>query len=106
LISDRRMRELNRRFRGLDRPTDVLSFADGQAPPVAEEEAHLGDVVIAVPTALRQAAERGQAPDRELRVLALHGYLHLLGHDHETDDGAMMRLQRRLVRRIIDGEVP
>ncbi len=97
--SDREMRRLNRDFRGQDRPTDVLSFPGGATPAGA----HLGDVVIAVPTARRQAAAQGHAVDRELRTLLLHGILHCLGHDHETDGGAMDRLERRLRRRWVEG---
>jgi probable rRNA maturation factor len=95
LVSDAAMRRLNREFRGKDHTTDVLSFPDG-------EHGHVGDVVISVPQAARQARERGHPLSRELRVLLVHGWLHLLGHDHETDDGTMMRLQRRLLRRLLD----
>jgi probable rRNA maturation factor len=96
LVSDVAMRRFNRDFRGKDHTTDVLSFPDG-------DDGHVGDVVISVPQAARQARQRGHALSRELRVLLVHGWLHLLGHDHETDDGTMMRLQRLLVRRLVDG---
>lgn len=96
--SDREMRRLNRAFRGRDAPTDVISFP-GEA---TAEERHLGDVVVAVPTARRQAAARGHRTERELRALLLHGVLHCLGHDHQTDGGAMARLERRLARRWLD----
>jgi probable rRNA maturation factor len=96
LVSDRRMRTLNRTFRGVDRVTDVLSFP-ASAP--AARPAMLGDIVIATGVATRQAAAAGHALGTELRVLALHGLLHLLGHDHDTDGGAMARLERRLRRR-------
>jgi probable rRNA maturation factor len=94
LTSDAEVRRLNRRFRGKDKPTDVLSFpgettADGY---------HVGDIVISVPTARRQAAEAEHTLARELRILLLHGLLHCLGYDHETDDGAMERRERRLRR--------
>lgn len=98
-VGDQTMRALNRDFRAIDRPTDVLSFP-GVATP---EGRHLGDVVVSVPYARRQALERGHALEVELRVLLLHGLLHCLGHDHETDGGAMERLERRLRRRWIDG---
>ncbi len=88
--SDREMRRVNRGFRGKDKTTDVLSFPG--------EEGHLGDVLISVPTARRQAAEAGHGVDRELKVLLLHGVLHCLGYDHETDQGEMERLERRLRR--------
>lgn len=115
LVSDRRMRTLNRSFRGVDRVTDVLAFptfaATSQQVPSAAASARrfapaslpgatfLGDVVIASGVAARQAAAAGHALGTELRVLALHGLLHLLGYDHETDDGAMARAERRLRRR-------
>lgn len=95
LTSDAEVRRLNRRFRSKDKPTDVLSFpgettADGY---------HVGDIVISVPTARRQAAEAGHPVERELRVLLLHGLLHCLGYDHETDDGDMERREKRLRRK-------
>jgi probable rRNA maturation factor len=89
-VSDREMRRVNREFRGQDKTTDVLSFPG--------EEGHLGDVMIAVPTARRQAAEAGHGVGRELKVLLLHGVLHCMGHNHETDQGEMERLERRLRR--------
>jgi probable rRNA maturation factor len=92
---DRLLRRLNREFRGKDRPTDVLSFPGGGG------EEGLGDVVISVETAGRNARARGRTLLHELDVLALHGLLHLLGHDHETDDGKMERLERRLRRRLL-----
>ncbi|HEV8242186.1 MAG TPA: rRNA maturation RNase YbeY [Thermoanaerobaculia bacterium] len=102
--SDREMRRLNRDFRGKDKPSDVLSFPGERAPePHRDAEGrHLGDVVIAVPTARRQAEERSNAVERELRTLVLHGVLHCLGYDHETDGGAMERLERKLRRRWLD----
>jgi probable rRNA maturation factor len=96
---DREMRRTNRGFRGKEKTTDVLSFPGGATP----DGCHLGDVVISVPAARRQAAEAGQDGERELRVLLLHGVLHCLGHDHESDGGEMRRLERRLRRRWIDG---
>ena len=101
--SDREVRRLNRDFRGKDRPTDVLSFP-GEEPVVPGDGHHLGDVVIAVPTARRQAAELGHDLRHELRLLLLHGVLHCLGHDHETDGGTMDRLERRLRRRWLNAE--
>ena len=90
--SDRRMRELNRTWRGKDRPTDVLSFPGSRTP----EGRHLGDVAISLPTARRQARAAGHETERELRILLLHGIVHCLGYDHETDDGEMERLESRL----------
>jgi probable rRNA maturation factor len=90
LAGDRLLQRLNRDFRGKDRPTDVLSF------PGAGGEEGLGDVVISVPTAARNARRLGHSVRWELDILALHGLLHVLGYDHETDDGTMDRLERRL----------
>ncbi len=91
LVSDRRVRALNARFRGIDHATDVLSFP-------AEERGRLGDIVIASGVAGRQARGAGHPVGTELRVLALHGLLHLLGYDHEHDDGRMARAEARLRR--------
>jgi len=91
-VGDRRMRALNRAYRGKDVPTDVLSFPSG-------ERAFLGDIVIATGVARRQARAAGHSFGTEARVLALHGLLHLLGYDHEVDDGRMRRLEARLRRR-------
>lgn len=107
LVNDERIRALNREFRGYDKPTDVLSFTAGSADsagpldPLNKEEApgsarYLGDIVISVETASRQAERRGLKLHRELELLTLHGFLHLLGYDHETDDGRMRRLEYRL----------
>ncbi len=95
LAGDRLLQRLNRDYRGKDRPTDVLSF------PGEPREGGLGDVVISVETAERNARGLGRTLPQELDVLALHGFLHVLGHDHETDDGAMERLERRLRRRLL-----
>jgi len=92
---DRALRRANREYRGRDGVTDVLSFPGGPTP----EGRHLGDVLISVPAARRQAAAAGHGVERELRVLLLHGVLHCLGHDHETDAGEMERLERRLRQR-------
>jgi probable rRNA maturation factor len=85
------MRNLNRQYRGQDYSTDVLSFAGGS-------RGFLGDIVIAAGVARRQARRFGHSGLTELRILALHGLLHLLGYDHEVDDGAMARVERRLRR--------
>ncbi len=94
-VSDREMCRLNREFRGKDRPTDVLSFPGEETA----EGVHLGDIAVSVPTARRQALQRGHSVETEVEVLLLHGVLHCMGHDHETDDGEMDRLERRLRRR-------
>jgi len=94
------MRTLNRRFRRVDRPTDVLSFPSFEASEsraAARRGEFLGDLVIDVPCAARQARRRGHALGRELQILLAHGLLHLLGYDHETDGGSMFRLQRRIL---------
>jgi len=100
LLSDERMRDLNRSFRGVDRTTDVLSFPSGDRTP-ADGRIQLGDLALCVPAATRQARAAGHSVERELRILALHGYLHLLGYDHERDDGRMLRIERRLRRRLL-----
>ena len=102
LVSDRLAQTLNCQYRGRDYATDVLSFplgepakeAVGRRPPGL-----VGEIVIARGVARRQARRAGHSETTELRVLALHGLLHLLGHDHETDRGAMGRLERRLGRK-------
>jgi probable rRNA maturation factor len=89
IVPDARVRALNRQYRRMDKPTDVLSFP-------SDERGYLGDVVIAAGVARRQAAAAGHALHTELRILALHGLLHLLGYDHERDDGRMSRVEHRL----------
>ena len=95
LSDDATVRELNARYRGKDKATDVLSFP-GDDPGVG-----LGDILISVETAERNAAGLGRTLAGELDVLALHGFLHVLGYDHETDDGTMDRLERKLRRRLL-----
>ena len=95
LTRDPAVRELNARYRGQDKPTDVLSF------PGPGGAAGLGDIVVSVDTAERNARRLGRTLQRELDVLALHGFLHVLGYDHETDDGTMDRLERRLRRELL-----
>jgi probable rRNA maturation factor len=119
LVSDARMRTLNRSYRNKDYATDVLSFpafaeasaragqagrtggaakaggaGEGIGPPATPN--YLGDIVIATGVAQRQADEVGHPVGTEIKVLALHGLLHLLGYDHETDAGTMARLEARL----------
>ena len=97
---DRTVRRLNRDFRDRDKATDVLSFP-GEESPAGR---HLGDIVISIPTAERQAEERGATLEEEVKLLLLHGVLHCLGYDHETDRGEMERLERRLRRRWLRGD--
>jgi probable rRNA maturation factor len=87
LISgDRRLQELNRRFRRKNRPTDVLSFPRAQG----------GDIAISFEIAQQNARHYGHSPAAELKILILHGMLHLAGHDHETDHGRMAGIEARL----------
>jgi probable rRNA maturation factor len=100
-VSDRHVRALNRRYRGIDRATDVLSFAAEKSRPTPyalRPTPFLGDIVIARGVARRQARDAGHSELTEWRVLALHGLLHLLGYDHERDDGRMRTMERRLRR--------
>jgi len=116
IVSDARVRALNRRYRRKDYATDVLSFPNvgwtgrgggtgrtGRTlqpdPPLQPSPPFLGDIVIARGVARRQARDAGHSELTELRVLALHGLLHLLGYDHEHDDGRMRRLEERLRRK-------
>jgi probable rRNA maturation factor len=89
------LRQLNRDYRFKDKPTDVLSF------PGQDKDMGLGDIVISVETAHGNAARAGRSLDRELEVLALHGFLHVLGYDHETDEGQMEALETRLRKRLL-----
>jgi rRNA maturation RNase YbeY len=100
LVSDAEMVRLQSRFRRRRGTTDVLSFpGGGAADPTGE--VHLGDIAISVAQAARQAGGPGRTLDRELERLVLHGYLHLLGYDHERDDGRMAILERRLARSLV-----
>ena len=99
-VSDRAMRELNRRWRGKRGTTDVLSFPAEQSELEKAAGATLGDVVISVERAGHQAAEHGLTLEEEIAQLILHGLLHLCGHDHETDSGEMNALELRLRRRL------
>ncbi len=107
LVTDREIRQLNRRYRRMDRPTDVLSFPALEQPRGRPEPRrgtkpanYLGDIAVATGVARRQAREAGHSYGTELRVLALHGLLHLLGYDHHRADdrGRMLRLEARLRR--------
>ncbi len=113
LVSDRRMRALNRRYRKKDRPTDVLAFpltlspagrgwGAGRNPPML-----LGDIVISVPTARRQAAELGHGLREELRHLLVHAVLHLMGYDHERGprDAALMARKEQAILKALGGMV-
>jgi probable rRNA maturation factor len=109
-VRDRVIRDLNSKFRGTDRVTDVLSF------PADDERGHLsdvsfigggapdflGDIVVSTDTALKQADDAGHSFEREVNELVIHGVLHLCGYDHETDRGQMNRLELRLRRKLLD----
>lgn len=106
-VSDPAMARMNRTFRDKRGPTDVLSFPARQIrsrQSLRRREAganhYVGDIVISPETARRYARQRAHALSSELRVLILHGMIHLAGYDHETDDGEMMHLERRLRRRL------
>ena len=108
-VHDEEIHQLNREYRKIDRPTDVLSFAllEAQTPsPVVNADAGaptiLGDIIISTETAWRQADERGHSFERELSILLLHGILHLFGYDHETDEEAqrMEALVQQLLNEI------
>jgi probable rRNA maturation factor len=94
VTGDAEVRRLNRRFRGKNSATDVLSF------PSPEKNGFAGDLAISVDRARRQAAEHGHSLEDELRILILHGALHLTGLDHENDAGRMARAEARWRRRL------
>ncbi len=108
LVSDTEMTRLNRKYRGKNKATDVLSFPSGQdgcvprlrLGQVSAGPTFLGDIAIAPQVAGRNAKRYGRALHDELRILILHGVLHLLGYDHETDSGQMERRELRLRRRL------
>ncbi len=97
ITGNQRIQELNRAYRGLDEPTDVLSFplVEGAGPGEGEEAfplapdgiLYLGDIVVSYPYTVKQAEEHGHSPESELKFLIVHGVLHLLGYDDETSQG-------------------
>lgn len=99
-VSDRRMRELNLKWRGKRATTDVLSFPAGTDEFENPAGANLGDVVISVEQAARQAKDNDLSFDEEIAQLILHGVIHLCGYDHSTDSGEMNRLEIRLRRKL------
>ena len=98
--SDDAVRKLNRRFRGKNLATDVLSFPTEAEPFEVEDGSHFGDVVISVERAAAQAKANGLSFSSEVEQLILHGLLHLSGYDHETDHGQMNRLELRLRKQL------
>lgn len=114
-IGDKKMRQLNRDFRGMDKPTDVLSFSYKEAKTSEEDNLeevfnedlanstgnYLGDVVISTQTATSYAQKLGLTFDQEVKTLILHGLLHLAGYDHETDNGEMDELEGKLRKQLL-----
>ena len=99
-VSDNRIREFNRQFRGIDKATDVLSFPAAQDKFEKSEGLNLGDVVISIEQAARQAKQNKLSLNTEISQLILHGLLHLCGYDHATDEGEMNQLELRLRRKL------
>jgi probable rRNA maturation factor len=95
LADDARLKALNRSFRGKNKSTDVLSF-----PAAKNGEGAAGDIAISIETAARQAAEHGHTLPDEVRILLLHGVLHLAGFDHEIDQGEMRAREQELRTRL------
>ena len=100
VTGDAELRKLNLQFRGKDYATDVLSFGASDRTGRASGEPHLGDLAISAARARAQAREFGHTTEDELRILMLHGVLHLLGMDHESDGGRMARAERRWRREL------
>lgn len=99
ITTDDELHRLNRDFRGVDAPTDVLSFADdghdSRFVAAPDQPRYLGDIAISYQRVLAQAAEYGHSPDRELAYLTVHGVLHLLGYDHEQGSAEAARMRTR-----------
>lgn len=103
-VSDAVSRRLNRQYRHIDRPTDVLSFSELDAKkPALSDPGYIGEIVIAVPYTRRQARRLGHPFTEEVVVLLIHGWLHLIGHDHmkKSDAQNMQRLEKRILRRYV-----
>ncbi len=103
IVNNRAMKTLNMRYRGMDKPTDVLSFLPSPAPVIykggeagkGKPVRFLGDIVISMEKIHAQAAERGHSPDMEFKILLTHGILHLLGYDHELSSSEAQRMRRK-----------
>lgn len=111
IVDDERIHEINREYRNVDRPTDVISFAldddleDSDEPELIDGPAEhlLGDIIISVETASRQGEEFGHGLEREIVYLAVHGLLHLLGYDHMVEeDKVVMRAKEEEALRVIN----
>lgn len=102
IVTDEAIHQLNQQWRGKDKPTDVLSWP--QSEPDEPLSAYLGDVVISRDTAERQAAARGWALEDELALLLVHGILHLLGHEDDTEEGSekMKVIEREILGKPLD----
>jgi probable rRNA maturation factor len=95
MVDDKQMQEINKTHRGLDKTTDVLSF------PIKESKTHfIGSIIISIDTAKRVASEMGHAVEAELKILFVHGLLHLLGFDHETDNGQMKKEEEVIAKKV------
>jgi len=103
-LSDEEMTEFNRKYLGRDRPTDVLAFPDSPFP--TDGEAYLGDILISVDTANRQAARRGHTLSIEIKTLIIHGFLHLLGFEHDQDDNGMETIEKGLREELAGDQGP
>lgn len=101
LVDETVIQDLNLRYRGVDNPTDVLAFGDGQVD-LETGEIYFGDVVISIPTARDQAESAGHSLESELALLTVHGILHLLGHDHQVSEQAtaMDNMQADILHRM------
>jgi probable rRNA maturation factor len=101
IAGDAQLQRLNREFRGKDYPTDVLSFPSQKHPlPDGRGSVTCGEIAISYDAARRQSGEFGHSIDREIQILMLHGLLHLLGMDHETDRGRMLSVERKWRNRL------
>jgi len=89
IVNNRSIRELNKKYRGMDKPTDVLAF------PMGGHSKLLGDIIISMEKTHAQAAERGHSPEQEFKILLTHGILHLLGYDHEISRSEAQRMKRK-----------
>lgn len=107
LCDDATIHPLNRDYRGKDKPTDVLSFAQREGDFAFQDDNLLGDVIISMDTTIRQASERQHSTETEMRILLVHGLLHLLGYDHiEDDEAEIMEAKEREILAILTTEDP
>jgi probable rRNA maturation factor len=107
ITTDEKMHELNQKYRGLDAPTDILSFAADPLPAfmLGDETPHLGDLVMAYSYTLCQAKSMGHAPDDEFRLLIIHGILHLIGYTHD-EDAAQKRMWAKQAELLAHFDIP